>query len=195
MSTPISNLCADRFFARFEKLLSGEIVPGRNECFMPYDSPWEQDFQWVLAKHIPDFVTLRNQVPFGRYRVDYAFECSRTGRIWVVEFDGKTFHDKDRDNLRDEAIFTENPRIESIVRVDANTGHLEPLETQSMLSMLLPECFSRHYTPRHEWTEIDGIFRTRIFDQRHDEDGWITEEGHKPGSPMIHMKIQIKRRT
>jgi hypothetical protein len=161
---------------------------------MPYDSPWEKDFEWVLAKHIPDFITLRNQVPIGSFRADYAFECSRTGRIWVVEFDGKTFHDKERDNTRDEIIFRLNPRIESIVRVDANTGHLEPLETQSVLSVLLPECFNIHYTPRHEWAEDDGVFTARIFDQRHDEDGWITEDGHKPGSPMINLRIQIKRR-
>jgi hypothetical protein len=194
MSAITASFCVERFVQRFAKLLSGEIVPGRNECVMPYDSPWEKDFEWVLAKHIPDFMTLRNQVPFGVFRVDYAFECSQTGRIWVVEFDGKAFHDDKRDERRDEIIFRENPSVEAIVRVDANTGHLEPLETQSMLSSLLPECFSMHYAPRHEWTERDGVFGTRIFDQRHDEESWWGEEGVMPGAPMINLKIQIKHR-
>jgi hypothetical protein len=183
---------ANSFLDRFIKLLSGDIIPGRNECFEPYDSEWERDFEWVLSKHLPDFVTLKNQVRFGPFRADYAFECSKTGRVWVVEFDGKTFHDAKRDASRDDLIFNHNPQVERIVRIDALTGRLEPLETQAMLSQLLPECFSVNYDLRYEWNCVGGTYISRVFDSRHDQDEWLGEDGILPNAPMISLKIQIK---
>lgn len=183
-----------RFGERFHKVLSGEIIPGRNECCQPYDSEWEKDFEWVLAKHIPDFVTLRNQVPFGPFRADFAFECFKTGRVWVIEFDGKTFHDAERDQSRDELIFRRNPQVQAILRIDALTGRLEPDETRAVLSQILPECFRVHYPLRYEWHRYGDLWEATVFDLRHDQDGWWGECGLLPNAPMVTLKIQCKRR-
>lgn len=186
--------CADRFSERYKKLLSGEIIPGSNNCSEPFDSHWEKDFEWVLAKQIPDFINLRNQVWFGRFRVDFAFQCSQSGKVWIVEFDGKAYHDAAKDRERDRVIFHENPQVQAIVRVDAKTGYLEPDETRAMLAQLLPECFATPCTPMHKWTESGGVYTARIFDSREDEDCWWDDGAHLPGAPMIDMKIVKKTR-
>lgn len=185
-----ANQCAALFFERFVKLLAGEIIPGRNECREPYDSQWEQEFEWVLAKHIPDFFTLRNQVPFDSFRADFAFECSRSGRVWIIEFDGKAFHDEERDRVRDEIIFRKHPNVQAIVRVDAKTGHFEDLETQAVLSQMLPECFARQYKPRFKWVRDKDTFISLLYENIHDEDSFRDFEE----APVSLLKIQMKRR-
>jgi hypothetical protein len=194
MNTPTPITCVQRFIDRFTKLLSGEIIPGRNECSMPYDSEWERDFEWVLSKHLADFITLRNQVSFGAFRADYAFECSKTERIWIVEFDGKSFHDTEKDEIRDQIIFRKNPKVQSIARVDASTGHFEHMETRAMLAQLMPECFEVVYSPQYDWHRSGDVYTAKVFDQRYDEGNWLVDGELSENAPHLTLKIQFKNR-
>lgn len=182
-----------RSMERYEKRVRGEIVPPRVECDQPYDSPWEQDFQWQLQKNLPDWFTLRNQVPFGSYRADFVFTDIRDNRMWIVEFDGKAFHEAERDLKRDTNIMKYHRDVQAIVRVDASTGHYEFIETRGILSKLIPECFDRKLSNFHQWIYDDGTFTARIFDfENHDMDSWTNDEGNlRRDAPMRDLKISI----
>lgn len=181
---------------RFRKRCTGELVAGQVLCDQPYDSDWEREFQWQLQKNLPDWFTLRNQVPFGPYRADFVFTDIRDKRMWIVEFDGKTFHNADRDEKRDANIMRYHPEVQAIVRVDASTGHYEYIETRGILSKLIPECFDMKLSNFHQWRHDDGVFSARIFDfENHQMDSWTNEDGDlREGAPMRDLKISIVSR-
>lgn len=182
---------------RFRKRCTGELVGPMVLCDQPYDSDWEKEFQWQLQKNLPDWFTLRNQVPFGPYRADFAYTDSRDGRIWIVEFDGKTFHNEARDEKRDANIMRYHPEVQAIVRVDASTGHYEYIDTRGILSRLLPECFDMRLSPNNRWSfDGAGTFNAMVFDcDNHDWKDWSNEEGElSEDAPMRNLKISIVSR-
>lgn len=178
---------------RFRKRCTGELVLGQVLCDQPYDSHWEEEFQWQLQKNLPDWFTLRNQVPLGPYRADFVFTDIRDNRMWVVEFDGKTFHDEERDEKRDRNIMKYHSEVQAIVRVDASTGHYEYIETRGILSKLIPECFDMKLSNFQQWSHDDGVFTARIFDfENHHMDSWTNEDGNlRRDAPMRDLKISI----
>lgn len=174
--------------------MTGEITPPHVECNEGYDSSWEEDFEWVLSKYLPDNFTLKNQMPLCEcYRGDFAIVCNATGRVWVIEFDGKKYHDRRRDSSRDERILRMHDEVVSITRVDATTGHCYIDETREKLSELLPECFHRVPPCPHppKWEIYEDEFTAAVFDERYDGDQWYDGEKEEwmPGTPWVQLRI------
>lgn len=177
---------------RFEKLCTGELVGPKVICDQSYDSHWEQDFQWQLQKNLPDWFTLRNQVPFGPYRADFVFTDIRDNRQWIVEFDGKAYHDLERDGKRDSNIMRFHPEVQAIVRVDASTGHYEYIDARGVLSRIIPECFNMRLGFHHDWSHQDGVFTARAFDcDNHDWDDWTIDGELREDAPHRELRISI----
>ena len=186
----------ERAMERFRKRCTGELIGPQVACDQPYDSPWEQDFQWQLQKNLPDWFKLTNQEPFGPYRADFCFTDVRDNRQWIVEFDGREFHNEVRDEARDANILKFHANVQAIVRVDANTGHHEYIETRGILSRLLPECFDMRLSIFHPWRyETRGVFTSQVFDDRHDYDSWSTDGELDSDAPMRHLRISIRSRS
>lgn len=185
-------------------LQNGVVRPGYCLCTPPYDSEWERDFQWCLEKHIPDWFTLRNQVQLGRYRVDYVFTDTRDGRMWVIEYDGRQFHNRRQDRERDAVIFRQFPLVQAIARVDASTGRHWKDETRCALAKHLPECFNwgcdwiaeqwQRERDRFEDWGISYLLTQVRFDEREDIDCWMDEGQLMKGAPLVPLEILIQKR-
>ena len=208
----MSKLIQD-FLERFKSISNGEIKPPVDDCSDKFDSPWEEDFKWVLLKNLPDNFTLNNQKSFcGRYRVDYTITCNASGRVWVFEFDGRQYHEYYRDLQRDNEILAKHPEIQSITRVDAVTFKSEYDKTRGMLSKLTPECFKvdlsaisggsyifngEVYLYEDEWISQDDILSSVV---PNDSAGYCLDSmwdndcmGYSPDTPM--RKLQIIHRN
>lgn len=115
---------------------------GTDKTTGDYDSDWEKKFKWCLLKYLPRGFTLENQKVFnGLYRVDYTITCDQTGNVWIFEFDGKQFHDFEKDLHRDKDILDSNNHVRSITRVDASTYIHYYDECRGKLYELVPACF------------------------------------------------------
>lgn len=67
-----------------------------------FESPIEEIFQYEFTKFGNPKLTLERQVWIGSYRVD--FLVRNGNRTIVFECDGKEFHDKAKDMIRDEQL-------------------------------------------------------------------------------------------
>lgn len=78
-----------------------------------FDSPLEKDFFINVLKHIKNDVFIFYQFGVGNYRLDYLI-YDGDNKI-AVELDGKDYHDKNRDSIRDKNILEETD-IDYIIR-------------------------------------------------------------------------------
>lgn len=76
------------------------------------DSVLEEDFWWFLAGTNLGHAGAESQARIGRYRVDALIDCD--GDKVVVELDGKAFHDKAKDAVRDSEIIKS---VDAIIRI------------------------------------------------------------------------------
>ena len=191
----ISNIVDDCLETAFSEF-TGEISPAMVDCSNGYDSEWEREFQWTLEKHLPPGFILRNQISLcNRYRADFGFIEESTGKTWIVEFDGKSFHDEWNDKRRDLHIFKEHPEVMAIVRVDASTGINYPHETTAILCRLIPKCFAvSDRIKGKEWVNRGDCYTLDVFSETENLEDWIDYHGNLlEGAPISTLSVSIRK--
>jgi len=101
----------------------------RGGCISPYFFDWKftpiEMYAWqdIRGTGIPMYP----QVPVGRYFIDFADPFLKIG----VELDGKDFHDRAKDEARDEDLWSQGWRIFRIPGRESLPGGPSPMEKRS----------------------------------------------------------------
>jgi very-short-patch-repair endonuclease len=108
-AVPIGTYVVQRLI---EGLRRGTICPCRLRYEHRGDSVLEEMFWHMIRKTSASTHASIDQFQIGRYRVDSIFDCD--GKAVVVELDGKQFHNKELDRIRDAEIAQ---HVSAIIRV------------------------------------------------------------------------------
>lgn len=115
----------------------------RTENFGKCESPIEHDFLHCFYKVNAEDVSIESQVycqtRAGSFRLDFVIAKGR--RRIGVECDGKNFHDKKRDRLRDDAVL-ETGFVDTIYRVPGRSLWFFTYEVLDLLQGAEPSLFS-----------------------------------------------------
>lgn len=106
----------------------------------------ETKFNWLMRKSLlyaekdnsVFFNRIFAQKRIGKYRVDYFLETNEERRI-IVELDGRTFHNEERDKIRDDDILSWD-RADAIIRIPFAAIYYYHMATLRLL-MEFDRCF------------------------------------------------------
>ena len=138
----------------------------KTEQFSKCESPIEHNFLHHFYKVESDNVSIKGQVNCqtnaGLFRMDFVLEAN--SRKIGLECDGKQFHDKQRDEIRDAAIL-ETGFVEVIYRVPGKSLWFYPYEVLDLLRLKEPNLVSEHGNKLLDHIlELDGSKREDSWD-------------------------------
>lgn len=161
------------------------FIREHNDCvrnFNACESPIEHDFLHFLYKVKSDEVNVVGQVGchtrIGRFRMDFVIK-DRHRRIGI-ECDGRSFHDKNKDQIRDEAIL-DTRTVDAIYRIPGRCQWFYPYEVLDLLRLNESFVFSDRGTSvldrvlddgkeRDDSWEANQVIRTLKRPQSQEED-------------------------
>ena len=97
--------------------------------FAVIESELERAFAWQLKKTRLGLANAFAQVPIAGYRVDFLLK--HAGQLIVVELDGRAFHNKERDRIRDERLIK---HVDAIIRIPYSAMALNENATMIAIS-------------------------------------------------------------
>jgi len=113
--------------------------------FTKCESPIEHNFLHHFYKVESDDASIKPQADCqtraGLFRLDFVLEIN--GRKIGLECDGKHFHDKQRDEIRDAAIL-ETGFVDVIYRVSGKSLWFSPYDVLDLLRLKEPDLISEH---------------------------------------------------
>jgi len=117
--------------------------PGEHVVQRTY-SPIEAVLEDLLAKYLTPATRKTAQrpvsTPFGRFRPDFYLVAPETGRVLVIECDGREYHDRLRDKWRDAAMLGCGV-VHDLLRIEGKDLRRRPHDVLFLLSRLFPTLF------------------------------------------------------